>query len=237
MKRCIRITGDGARLTLSNLGTMEGIDEIDLSGTDINDAEDIQEVMETIEAFAESWELEATTEIQRLSVIAPDDAELAEVCDDTEEKPLPLDTLTLRNRPLNPVETLLANAQPGDIVYLRRETGKAEWELCYDTEEVNGEVAVDYIDCDAMNLDPYTLLREPYFDYLCDTIVPESLRVGDTPAQLEHILFEPRVIYGELYRVIEDPETWDKYLERIELPGHYFLAEEVESEELIDETD
>jgi hypothetical protein len=237
MKRCITIEGDAVRLSLSNLGSVEGIEEIDLGGSDINDAEDIREVMETIDAYAQSGELDARTDIVRYTVVSPEAITLGETKEDeSEESERTLDDFELDNIATDDIAELLRNAEAGDIVYLRREEGKGLWHLCVETDE-NDKLAFDYIDCAALDLGRYDLLNEAYFAYLCDGILPESLHTEETKSEIERRLFEPRIVYGELYRVVEDGETWDKYLEKIDLPGHYFMAEEVESDELIDDID
>jgi len=230
MERCIHMEGEATRLTLSNLGTLEGAE---LEPEDLNEAEDIREVMEQIEAYAQSGELDLGTQIQSYTVL-PTDGSVLEEEGEKEDTPLSLDRFVLENHPFNPVAELITHAREGDLIYLRREEGPGEWRLCYDPDELTGEYRLDYFDCARFDLDNYELLREGYFDYLCDTFIPESLRIGDLPATVEYALFEPRIVYGELYRIAEE-EDGTKYLERVEIPGHYFLAEEVESDELIDE--
>lgn len=229
MNRCIHMKGEAHRLTLSNLGTLEGID---LVPGDLNDAEDIREIMEQVEAYAQSGELDLGTEVQSLTVLPTDGITI----ETEEEGPLSLDRFELDTRPLNPVAELIAHAQSGDLIYLRREHGLGEWRFCYDPDDISGPCRLDYFDCARFDLDDYELLNEAYFDHLCDTLLPDSLRVGDTPVAVEYTLFEPRIVYGELYRIHAD-ESGTKWLERVEIPGHYFLAEEVESDELIDEED
>jgi len=229
MNRCILMKGEAIRLTLSNLGTLEGAD---LNPDDLNEREDIREVMEQVEAYAQSGELDLATEVESFTVLPTDDISLEE---EAEEKvtPLTLDRFELKTRSLNPVAALIANARSGDVIYLRREHGPGEWRLCYDPDEVNGEYRLDYFDCTRFDLDDYQLISESYFDHLCDTLVPQTMAIDDTPTTLESFLFEPRIVYGELYRVTENPTTETKLLERIAIPGHYFLAEEVESDERI----
>ncbi len=231
MNRCIHMKGEAIRLTLSNLGTLEGAD---LNPDDLNEAEDVREVMEQVEAYAQSYELDLATEVQSFTVLPTDGIELEEEAEE-ETTPLTLDRFELKTRSLNPVVELIASARSGDVIYLRREHGLGEWRLCYDPDEVSGEYRLDYFDCARFDLDDYQLISESYFDHLCDTLIPQTMAVGETPATLEYSLFEPRIVYGELYRVMAHPTTGTKLLERVAIPGHYFLAEEVESDELIDE--
>jgi hypothetical protein len=174
MKRCITIEGDAVRLSLSNLGSVEGIEEIDLGGSDINDAEDIREVMETIDAYAQSGELDARTDIVRYTVVSPEAITLGETKEDeSEESERTLDDFELDNIATDDIAELLRNAEAGDIVYLRREEGKGLWHLCVETDE-NDKLAFDYIDCAALDLGRYDLLNEAYFAYLCDGILPKA---------------------------------------------------------------
>jgi len=229
MNRCIHMEGEASRLTLSNLRNLEGAD---LEPADLNDAEDLREVMEQIEAYAQSGELDLATEVRSFTVL-PTDGITIEIEGEEADTPLSLDELELRTRSLDPVAELMEKAENGDLIYLRREQGPAEWRFCYDPDEISGAYRMEYFDCALFDLDPYQLLNEGYYDYLCDTLIPESLRIGETPAAVEYSLFEPRLVYGELYRVVEKESG--KELERVEIPGHYFLAEEVEIDELIDE--
>jgi len=231
MNQCIHIEGEASRLTLSNLRNLEGAE---LEPADLNDAEDLREVMEQIEAYAQSGELDLATEVRSFTVLPTDGITIEKEGEEGEEDtPLSLDDIELHTLSLDPVAELMEEALEGDLIYLRREHGPGEWRFCFDPEELSGKCTLDYFDCARFELDDYELLREAYYDYLCDMIVPESLRIADRPATVEYSLFEPRLVYGELYRVVEKESG--KELERVEIPGHYFLAEEVEIDELIDE--
>ncbi len=219
MEKRVYIEGDLSVITLSNIGEL---DAFDFNIDDINEEADINEIMEQIDAFAESGELDLATDIKKFKVMNPEDISYLAIEENDEEMEVSLDSFTLTNESMQPVTELLEFAEPGDLIYLRREVGKTNWEMSIEVEESNAALVFSYFDC-AHDLDQYDLLAESYYDVLCDTILPESLSSAEKRAQIENFAIDPQLIYGELYKVIEDPETWDKSLERIEVPGYYFL--------------
>jgi hypothetical protein len=220
METKVYLEGDVSVITLSNLGEL---DEFDFNIDDINEEADINEIFEQIDAFAESAELDLATDIKKFKAIAPEDISyLAITENDGEEQEVSLDTFTLNNENFHPVKELLEFAEAGDLIYLRREQGKSNWEFSLERETSDAPMSFSYFDC-SHDLDQYDLLAESYYDVLCDTFLPESLSAGENRAVVENFDIDPQLVYGELYKVVEDPETWDKTLERIEVPGFYFL--------------
>ena len=56
---------------------------------------------------------------------------------------------------------------------------------------------------------------------VCDTFLPETLSVGENKSTIENLLFEPQIIYGELYKMVENDDGI-KSLQKIEFPEYYF---------------
>jgi hypothetical protein len=220
METKVYLEGDLSVITLSNIGEL---DEFDFNIDDINEEADINEIFEQIDAFSESGELDLATDIKKFKVMAPEDISYLGIAEtDEDEREVSLDTFTLKNGNFQPVKELLEFGEPGDLIYLRKEQGKSNWEFTLERENNETPMTFSYFDC-AHDLDQYDLLAESYYDVLCDTFIPESLSAGESKAVVDNFDVDPQLVYGELYKVIEDPETWDKSLERIEVPGFYFL--------------
>ncbi len=231
-EKTIRIEADTTTIMLSNLGDLAENEAMDFNPDDLNELHDIAEVMQQIDAYAESMELELATQTCKYTVVSPDDIERMSLDDGENEKALSLDEIVLVNKDFEAMERIVREASPGDILYLRRERGKGVWEFSLECE-TNESIEAEYFDCSRNGLNRYDVLAESYYAHLCDTIEPETIGTGGKKAQLERFSIAPQVIYGELYRVVEDPETWDRTLEKIELPGFYFLSKTTENDEMI----
>ncbi len=237
--RTIRIEADTTTVMLSNLGDLAENEAMDFNPDDLNEMHDIAEVMQQIDAYAESMELELATQMCKYTVVSPDDIERISLIDEEnkeEEKRLTTDDMILRNSDFEDLERVMREAAPGDVLYLRRESGKGIWEFSVECE-ADDKLEIDYFDCSRNGLNRYDVLAESYYGYLCDTIAPESLGVAGMKAQLERFSIAPQVVYGELYRVVEDPETWDRRLEKIDLPGFYFLSKTTDSDDSVKNDD
>ena len=217
MERRVIIEGVISQVSISNVGELE---EFDYNVDDLNESADIESFMQEIDAYAQSGELNATTDIKSYRVMNSEDVEYCAKSDEGKEVEISLDDFKLKNQTLQPIKELLENARVGDIIYLRKEQGRGSYELSLELEDSSGEMSLGYFDC-SESLDGYDLLRESYYDVVCDTILPESITAGDSKAVVENFLFEPQLIYGELYRVITT-ENGEKSLDRVALPGYYF---------------
>lgn len=214
------LEGEVSLITLSNL---HGIEGLDFEGEDIKDEEDIKTLFERIDAFAESGELNLATDVRRFKVMPPEGiVYLGLKVEEKEEKEKSLDAFELKNESFDALKSLLSHAEAGDLIYLRREQGRGNWTFSFECGDEMETMRFAYFDCSG-TIDQYDLLTESYYDVLCDTILPETLTVGESKAQVENFDIEPQIVYGELYKVVEDPETWDKHLIRLKVPGFYFL--------------
>jgi len=217
MERRVIIEGVISQVSISNVGELE---EFDYNVDDLNESADIESFMQEIDAYAQSGELNATTDIKSYRVMNSEDVEYCAQSDEGKEVEISLDDFKLKNQTLQPIKELLENARVGDIIYLRKEQGRGSYELSLELEDSSGEMSLGYFDC-SESLDGYDLLRESYYDVVCDTILPASITAGDSKAVVENFLFEPQLIYGELYRVVTT-ENGEKSLDRVALPGYYF---------------
>ena len=218
MERKIVIEGDISIVSLSNVGSFE---EFNLDSEEINEESEIKSIMEEIDAYAQSGELDIMTDVCTYKVMNGEDITyLACADEESEEKEISIDTFKLTNKTLKPIKDLLEQASTGDIIYLRKEQGKANILLNLEISNSDEVMSFSYFDC-STELDEYDLLRESYYDVVCDTFLLESLKTETNKATTENFVFEPQIIYGELYKVVENEEGI-KSLQKIEFPGYYF---------------
>ena len=227
MQRKIVIEGNLTEIGLNNLGSLETLDyDIDA----LSDEAEIQEFMEEVATLVESGEVDAVGDVCKYKVIPSEAIDYLGCSDeDSEEKEISLDSFKLVNKSLADLSEFLETANVGDIIYLRKEEGNATVELSLEVENSDDMMNIEYFDCSEA-LDSYDVLRESYLDSICDTLLPETISANDQKAVLENYVFEPQIVFGELYRVIEvDGITT---LDRIELPGYYYKNETETIDEL-----
>ena len=227
MERKIIIEGDISKVTLSNVGILE---EYDIDTDDINEESEIKSIMEEIDAYAQSGELDIMTDVCSYNVMNAEDIEyLAMSEEDSDEKEISIDTFKLVNKPMDELKELLERASVGDVIYLRKEQGKANLTLSLEVQNSDEVMNLSYFDC-STDMDEYDLLRESYYDVVCDTFLPESLATQENKATVENFVFEPEIVYGELYKIVENDEGI-KSLEKIDFPGYYFQDTQREIDE------
>jgi len=225
MQRKIVMEGIVSEVTLSNVGQLE---ELDYTIEDLNEAADIESFMLELDAYASSGELNSLTDVESYRIMNSEDIEYCAQNDEGREVEITLDSFKLSNETLEPIKELLKNARSGDIIYLRKDQGKGSFEISLEVEE-SSEMSIGYFDC-SESLDGYDLLRESYYEVVCDTILPETISSGENKGVVENFLFEPQLIYGELYRVVTN-ESGEKSLDRVALPGYYFQEDSRRVEE------
>ncbi len=220
------IEGDASLITLSNIGTL---DEFDFNIDDINEEADLNQIYEDIDSFYESSELDLASENIKYRVINPEDINYLALID-KEEKEVSLDDFTLIHKNIKKLSDFLDNTKIGDLIYLRKKQGKAVIE--YSLEE-SGSISFEYFDC-LDELEQDELLAKGYYDIICDSIDLDSLQINNKKADIDRFDFEPELIYGELYKVIYNEESNQKILEKIDIPGYYFLDNSVSSDEILE---
>ncbi len=218
MERKIIIEGNISIVNLSNVGTLE---EYNVDSEDINEESEIKSIMEEVDAYAQSGELDVMTDVCTFKVMNGENIEYLAIADEeSDEKKVSIDSFKLINQSVEPIKSLLARASVGDIIYLRKEQGKANITLSLEMQNSDETMNLSYFDC-STDMDEYDLLRESYYDTVCDTFLPETLSVQGNKSTVENLLFEPQIVYGELYKMVENEEGI-KSLQKIEFPGYYF---------------
>ena len=185
------IEADVCQIILSNIGYLEEIDEIDYNSDDLNELSDVEELMRQIDAYYESGELDAATDIVKKTVIDPEGIEYMSITVDEDEKEITLDEVNLKPKVCNDVSTLLGSVNPGDILYLRRVEGKGYRNYTPEFENKEDPISANYYDCTQSGSDDYGLLREGYYEYLCDTILADSFACGENEGIIEHHDIKP----------------------------------------------
>ena len=230
MELSIHLEGTTKKVGLYNLDQLE-LEGIESDAYDLTDREDLLRYMEDVDALVESGELDLLEAAEVVTGIDPESLDVLTVTvDGAEEQALERDALTLKNIPITDPLAIIQRAEPGEIFYLRSEEGPGILDLGAESDEETfraEETELGYYDC-SMDLDTYAILTESFFDTLCDTLVPTRSRYGKIPLEVESFDFKPAFIRGALYRVILDPQTGDKTLERLPCPDRIFLDESEE---------
>ena len=226
----INIEGKGSTITFTNIGDLE---EFDFNVDDLNEDADLEAIFEELDAYAQSGEINLTCDIKSCKTINPEEIETLSVEKEQyeDERKLTLDDFKLINIPLTDIDELIDSAEVGDILYLRVEHGDSFFRIEFDEEE-HKELELGYCDC-SKELSNFDLLAKDYYDYVCDTIIPEYLIKTYKDTSIDLYKFEPTIIYAKLFRVVYDKEAQTKVLEKLEVPAHYFL----DDSKTIDEVD
>lgn len=231
MSANVHIEGTANKVGIYRIDDLE-IEGVESENYDLQDREDLERYMEAIDALVESGELDLLENGRTVVSLDPEGIEEFTLSiDESQEESLSLDALQLLNRSiLEPLKSI-SEAEEGAIFYLRSENGEGFWDLSLETEGTvdPAKLSLGYFDC-SESLDTYDLLRESYFDVLCDTVLPADLRYGDEPFSQERFDFKPGLIQGSLYRVTTDASTGEPILERLPCPPRIFLDE---SEEIV----
>jgi len=226
----IHLEAGAAKVGLYNLDQLE-LEGIESDAYDLNDRDDLLRYIEDVDALVESQELDL---LEAASVVVganPEEVEVLGVSvDGGEEQEIGYDALTLKN--LSPADPLgvIDRAELGEVFYLRSEEGRGIWDLVTESEESDfspEKITMGYYDC-GQGLDTYELLAESYYDYLCDTFVPAECDYAGSRFEIDNFDYKPSLISGSLYRVVLDPDSGEKTLERLPCPPRIFLDESEE---------
>ncbi len=213
----LHIEGEGRKIGFYKLNRleMEGV-EID-ADTDFEEM-DIKELFENINAYIESGELDELESSQTLTVVDPETASLTLDADGLEEVEISLDDVMLENLNVDKKLELLEKSKIGDVFFVRSEVGEAYWDLAGEGERTFSiqNVKLGYLDCSESH-DQYDLLRDSYYEYLCDLVVPEVAYYNDEKLELEEHVLRTRQVFGDLYIVRQELPGREKIFQRVTL--------------------
>ncbi len=221
MERKIILDADTKVVTLSNIGKLE---ELDIEFEDINEGFDIAAAMEQIDAFAESGELDVKSDVLRYTLVNPEEIDSLVCEEDGKQREASLEEFVLEYDTPQSIQDFIERTKEGDVVYLRKEIGKAHFEIAAQSEQEDAKITFGYFDCSG-EYDFYDLLDESYLDEVCDSLLPKQVSVEEGEAVVEVFDFEPQIVSGSLYKVKTDIDSGIKMLERIEMPAYYFKGE------------
>lgn len=201
------------------------LNDLELEGFDPDqemalDAESIRELMETANDYVESGELDLLEDAAVVTTLDPDATTITLDADSQEEVELSVDDITLAPENVDKKLTMLEKARIGDIIFVRTEVGDAYWDYSHDGEESfdSQKVAVGYLDCTRSH-DEYEVLRESYYDFLCDRLVPGELTFQGEKLEVDEHVMRTNQVWGELYVVRENLPDHRKVYEKVDLGG------------------
>ena len=217
----VNFDAKGSNIKFVNL---RDLGEFGFDVEDIDDEADIDAIFEELDAYAQSSELDLSYDSINYRTINPEYINSITIEDeDNKESVLTLDDFKLKNIEIDNLDDFLESANIGDVVYLRVESGDCNYRVELSEE---GELEIGYVDC-SIKLNSFDLLAKDYYDRVCDSLLPDFI----PNSTIEEYKFEPNIIYAKLYRVVFDEVANSKVLEKIEIPGYYFLDESSIEEE------
>ena len=213
----LHIEAEGKKIGFYKLNRLE-IEGLEIDPDTDFEEESIKELFETVNGYIESGELDELDASVTFTTFDPETARIVLDADGLEEVEVSLDDLTLQNIDVDKKLALLEKSKIGDIFFVRTEVGDAYWDLGGEGEEAFTlqNVKLGYLDC-AESHDQYEILRESYYDTLCDTVLPEEAYYNDKKLELDEHVLRTRQVYGELYVVRQELPGREKIFQKVSL--------------------
>lgn len=213
----LHIEAEGKKIGLYRLNRLE-IEGLEIDADTDFDQENIAGLFENINAYIESGELDELDSSQTLTALDPESASITLDADGLEEVEISLDDITLQNIDVDKKLKLLEKSKIGDIFFVRTEVGEAYWDLSGEAEESFAlqNVKLGYFDCTKSH-DQYEVLRESYYDYLCDLVVPEDAHYNNEKLELDEHVLRTRQVFGELFIVRQELPGREKVFQKVSL--------------------
>ncbi|BCD60072.1 MULTISPECIES: hypothetical protein [unclassified Nitratiruptor] len=209
----VSVAGKAKIVKIYNISRLE-MEGIEWDAFDLESAEDVKELFEIAKEYVESAEADAIEAPEEIHCADPDESSI-----EIDSKTYYTDDVILKNKNIVDLLPLIQNAKVGDIFFVVVQEGDGRWDLVADIEHAeSNEVEFGYVDCSVL-FDQYDILREGYLDVLCDTLLPETLKVKDAAVELQDFVFHPVQSYGQLYVVKKDPVGDVKVLQKIDYGG------------------
>ncbi|BAF70315.1 hypothetical protein [Nitratiruptor sp. SB155-2] len=209
----VSVAGKAKIVKIYNLSRLE-MEGMEWDEFDLESAEDVKELFEIAREYVESSEADILEPPQEIHCADPDESSI-----EINSKTYYTDDVTLKNESVVDLVSSIQEAEVGDIFFVVAQEGDGRWDLEVDVESAQpNEVEFGYVDCSLL-FDQYDILREGYLDVVCDTLLPERLKVDDAPVQLQDFVFHPVQSYGQLYIVKKDPVGDIKVLQKIDYGG------------------
>jgi hypothetical protein len=211
--RSIDIGGSARVVKLYDLASLD-IEGVDFADFDLASREDIAELFELVNDYVETGEADSLSDPVEIRGVDPDECVIK-----VEGERLTPDEVSLYNVALEDLLAPIQEAEEGDLYYIRSMEGDGEWIIESDLDELDiSKLGIGYTDC-SLYFDQYDVLREGYLELICDTILPEKIVYdGESIFELAEFVFDPVQVWGQLYKVVEDP-AGIKVLQKIDYGG------------------
>jgi hypothetical protein len=219
----LHLEAEGKKIGFYKLNRLE-LEGLEIDADTDFDKENIAGLFENINAYIESGELNELDSSQIITTFNPETAAITLDADNLEEVEVSLDDITLKNLDVDKRLELIEKAKIGDVIFIRTEVGEAYWDLSGEGEasfELQN-IRLGYLDCTRSH-DQYDALREGYYDFLCDLVIPEEAYYNDEKLEIDEHVLRTQQVYGELYIVRQELPGRMKEFERVDLGGPMLL--------------
>ncbi|WP_457596453.1 hypothetical protein [Hydrogenimonas sp.] len=220
----LHIEAEGRKIGFYRLNRLE-MEDFEIDPDAEYDREGLLELYERIDEYVESGDLDLLGEASEVVAFDPETASITLDADNEAEVELTTDDITLQNVDVDKKLDLFEKAKVGDLIFVRTEVGEAYWDLSGEGEAAfdASKIALGYLDC-TQSHDTYEALRESYYEFLCDLVLPAEARYGDEKLSLDEHLLRTTQVWGELYVVRENLPDHRKELVRLDLGGPLELS-------------
>jgi len=220
----ITIKGHAKIVKIYNLSEF---DSLEIDNFDLSSKEGVDELYNYLNELTDIGEADSESSTVTINGLDADDATI--VVDNQE---LSVDDLILKNENLKHIITDIEHAKEGDLFFIKTLEGEGTWYLKSDKDikKVN-DIYLEYADCSTM-FDQFDLLREGYLDFICDTILPETISYKGVHIELDEFYLNPTQSYGELYILKKELISKSKILERITDSGRVLAGTDFDVDDI-----
>ena len=172
---------------------------IDLNEYDLDNARDLERFQESVASYIDAGEAEAISFETELIGTVPENTEI-----EIGEETYFFEDVEYINKTVD--ELISEQLNEGDLICLIQASGDGYFE--YEENPNIDELRIGYTACDV------DTPEEPIYDFFCDLLLPDLVKVGDEKLEVIAKNFYPKdTMIGEVYIVRNDGEK--NYLERV----------------------
>jgi len=220
----ITIKGRAKIVKIYNLAEIEGLD---IDNFDLNSKEEIDELYNSLNELTEIGEADSISSTIIINGINADDATIT-----VDNQELTVDDIILKNENIKHIIADIEHAKEGDLFFIKTLEGEGTWNFKSDKDiKTVNNISLEYADCSIM-FDQFDLLREGYLDFICDTILPETISHKGVHIELDEFYLTPTQSYGELYLLKKELISKSKILERITDSGRVLAGTDFDVDDI-----
>ena len=172
---------------------------VDTNNYDLDNLKEIEEFQEAVASYIDSGEAEAISFETELIGTVPENTEI-----EIGEETYFFEDVEYINKSVD--ELISEQLNEGDVICLIQASGDGYFE--YEENPDVNELRIGYTACDIDTPD------EPIYDFFCDLLLPDLVKVNDEKLELVAKNFYPKdTMLAEVYIVRSD--DGNKYLERV----------------------